>query len=331
MNKIIDTKNILVTGGAGYIGSHICKALKLSGYNPITLDNLSHGHINAVRWGALEIGDIKDEIWLRSIIQRYIPSAIIHCSGSISVDESTRHPGIYYDNNVSATIALLNAMVKEQVRQIVFSSSCAVHGHINGALINEDDVCAPTTPYGRSKWIVEQILPDYARAYNLSYVSLRYFNAAGADPDREIGELHEPETHVIPLAIKAAIQGTPFTIYGMDYPTPDGTAIRDYIHVTDLAQAHLQALRYLEKEQNNCIINVGTGKGTSVRTLIDIIQHVTNKTISIKEADRRQGDVAELVANPERSQKLLKFSPSYSDIKTIIETAWQWHKSNNFL
>lgn len=319
--------NIFVTGGAGYIGSHICKTLNLNGYIPVTLDNLSRGHQELVKWGPLEIGDVADENWLCEIMQKYQPAAVIHCAGFISVAESVNNPELYYKNNLATSISLLKAMVKENVKKIIFSSSCAVHGDPQKIPIQENDSCIPNTPYGHTKLLVEQTIQNYSK--NLSYVNLRYFNAAGADPECETGELHQPETHAIPLAIDASINQTEFSLFGTDYATPDGTALRDYIHVTDLAQAHLLALNYLNDGKESCTINVGTGVGISVRDLIKTISQITKKNLLVKEMPRRNGDAPELIANPNRAKELLGFFPEFSDIETIVKTAFEWHRNIN--
>ncbi len=319
--------SVLVTGGAGYIGSHVCKALFQRGIDPVTLDNLTRGHELLAKFGPLEVGDISDVDWVRKLIQRYNPAAVIHCAAYTSVTESLVNPATYYCNNVIGTLSLLNAMVAEGLRKLVFSSSAAVYGQPEHMPIREEDPCRPITPYGRSKWIMEQVISDYADAYGMRCVSLRYFNAAGADPHGEIGELHDPETHAVPLAIMAALEGRAFKIFGTDYPTADGTCLRDYVHVTDLADAHLAALAYLEDGGPSAAFNVGTGNGTSVKELVDTVSLVAGKKLAVEEAPRRPGDPAELVADASRVRSALQFNPSLSTIDAIVETAWKWHKS----
>ena len=316
---------VFVTGGAGYIGSHICKALRRQSYLPVTLDNLSQGHAALVRWGPLEQGDVRDTAWLRDMLRRYAPGAVIHCAGLISVSESTSNPALYYSHNVGGTLSLLDAMVAEGTKPLIFSSSCAVHGQPETVPVREDAPCRPLSPYGRSKWIAEQAIADYAAAYGISYANLRYFNAAGGDPDGETGEMHQPETHAVPLAVEAAIRNTPFMLFGTDYPTPDGTAMRDYVHVSDLATAHVMTVQYLQSGGASCTLNIGSGQGTSVRQLIDAVAGIAGRKLTVQEKARRPGDPAMLVADPALARATLGFSPAISDIRSIAKTAWQWY------
>lgn len=319
------SEHVIVTGGAGYIGSHICKALAGRGKVPVVLDNLTHGHEELVKFGPLEVGDISDVDWVRTMLSRYRAQTVVHCAAYTSVNESLVNPAIYYCNNIIGTLSLLNAMVAEGVKQLIFSSTCAVHGYPEHIPIREREPCRPITPYGRSKWMMEQAIADYADAYGMRFMNLRYFNAAGADPAGECGEWHEPETHAIPLAIMAALSGKAFKLFGTDYNTPDGTAVRDYIHVTDLAEAHVLAAEYLAEGGQSDTLNVGTGMGTSVREIIQAVGHAARVRLNVEECPRRAGDPPELVADVSRIQSLLNFRPLYSSIESIAETAVRWH------
>jgi len=317
--------NILVTGGAGYIGSHTCKALAQAGYTPITYDNLDNGNRQAVKWGPLEEGDIADRKRLDDVIYQYRPQAVIHFAAYAYVGESVKNPARYYRNNVCGTLSLLEAMQEHGIKHIVFSSSCTVYGIPSEFPISESHPLTPINPYGQSKVMIEQILQDFAAAYDMKYISLRYFNAAGADPDGEIGEEHEPETHLIPLILKAATDNTIISIYGDDYDTSDGTCIRDYIHVSDLADAHIKSLNHLKKLGQSKTLNIGTGKGYSVREVIEAARKITGTEIKETVIGRRQGDPANLVAQATSAEKLFGWSAANSDIDHIIETAWQWY------
>lgn len=318
--------NILVTGGAGYIGSHTCKALAQNGFTPVTYDNLSTGHREAVKWGPFEEGDISNRVRLDEVIEQYQPTAVIHFAAYSLVGESVENPGKYYRNNVCGTLTLLEAMRDYGITHIVFSSSCAVYGSPNEIPIPESHPLDPFNPYGRSKMMIEYMLEDFSQAYDVSYVSLRYFNAAGADADGETGEDHDPETHLIPLVLDTALGRQPvISIYGSDYDTPDGTCIRDYIHVSDLADAHVKALQHSEQTGQSKILNLGTGKGYSVREIIDVTRRITNTEIKETLIDRRQGDPDILVAQAASIEKLLGWTATQSDIENIIDTAWQWH------
>jgi UDP-glucose-4-epimerase GalE len=319
--------SVLVTGGAGYIGSHACKALAAAGYTPVTLDNLVHGHRSAVRWGPFVQGELADEHLVRRVLHDHAIRAVMHFAGYAYVGESMQQPGKYFQNNFSATVTLLNAMRAENVDCIVFSSTCATYGIPAAVPIDEDHPQQPVNPYGESKLFVERLLGWFAAAHPLRYAALRYFNAAGADADGEIGEDHEPETHLIPLAIDAALGlRPPVPVFGSDYPTPDGTAIRDYVHVTDLALAHVAALERLERDSESMRINLGTGHGHSVREVIGMIEEVGGRAVPLKEAPRRPGDPPELVAAKGRAQELLGWTPRHSDLRNIIATAWTWHQ-----
>jgi UDP-arabinose 4-epimerase len=318
---------VLVTGGAGYIGSHACKALAQAGHEPITLDNLVYGHPWAVRWGPLEHADLADSERLDQIFDKHRPEAVMHFAAYAYVGESVSDPHKYYRNNVAGSLSLLSACQRHGVHQLVFSSTCATYGVPTHVPIGEDHPQNPINPYGASKQMVERMLADFGVAHGLRSVALRYFNAAGADPQAEIGEAHDPETHLIPLVLDAACGRRPnIQIYGTDYPTPDGTCIRDYIHVTDLADAHVRALDHLAAAQPGLqAFNLGNGRGFSVREIIATAERVTGKPIPIIESPRRPGDPAELVGDASRAREVLGWNPRHADIDTIIDTAWRWH------
>ncbi len=317
---------ILVTGGAGYVGSHCCKALAEAGYEPIVFDNLSMGHESAVRWGPLIRGDMRDADALRSAIEETKPEAVLHFAALALVGESTAHPERYYAVNVGGTLNLLEAMRLSGVQRIVFSSTCAVYGEPERVPITEDLPRRPINPYGESKLACEWMMDDFDRAHSIRSVRLRYFNAAGADPAAEIGEWHEPETHLIPLVIDTALGlHREVSIFGTDYPSADGTAVRDYIHVVDLAAAHVAALRHLVEGGASAAVNLGTGRGASVREVIDAVEVVAGRRVTVKEAPRRAGDPPVLVADPSRAEALLKWRAK-ADLTKIVEDAWRWHK-----
>ncbi len=317
---------ILVTGGAGYVGSHCCKALAEAGYEPIVFDNLSMGHESAVRWGPLIRGDMRDADALRSAIEETKPEAVLHFAALALVGESTAHPERYYAVNVGGTLNLLEAMRLSGVQRIVFSSTCAVYGEPERVPITEDLPRRPINPYGESKLACEWMMDDFDRAHSIRSVRLRYFNAAGADPAAEIGEWHEPETHLIPLVIDTALGlHREVSIFGTDYPSADGTAVRDYIHVVDLAAAHVAALRHLVEGGASAAVNLGTGRGASVREVIDAVEAVAGRRVTVKEAPRRAGDPPVLVADPSRAEALLKWRAK-ADLTKIVEDAWRWHK-----
>jgi len=319
---------VLVTGGAGYIGSHTAKVLARSGFEPIVLDNLSTGHRWAVKWGPLIEGDLGDSTLIREVIKTHRVQAVVHFAGFAYVGESMQRPRQYFRNNVTYTLRLLDAMTDSWVKHIVFSSSCATYGIPTSIPIREEQVQTPINPYGESKRMVERILAWYGEAYGLRWTALRYFNAAGADPDGELGEDHSPETHLIPLAIQAALGEKPaLDIYGTDYPTPDRTAIRDYTHVMDLAEAHVAALRHMLKSHENAAINLGTGSGHSVRQVVGAVERVSRRRVPIQEVKRRAGDPPELVADPAKARELLGWQPRHSSLENIVQTAWNWHIS----
>lgn len=316
---------ILVTGGAGYIGSHTCKALAAAGYTPVSLDNLVYGHPWAVRWGPHEVGDLADRSRLDAVLAHFRPTAVLHFAAYAYVGESMHDPGKYYRNNVAGTLTLLEAMRDHGIDRIVFSSTCATYGVPEQARISEDHPQRPINPYGASKLMVERMLQDFGAAHGLRAIVLRYFNAAGADPDGEIGEDHDPETHLIPLVLDAAAGRRPnVTIFGDDYPTVDGTCIRDYIHVTDLAQAHVLALRALEHGSPGTAYNLGNSHGFSVREVIDCAAQVTGRRVPVQTGERRPGDPVRLVGNATRIREELGWQPAFADLETIIETAWRW-------
>jgi UDP-arabinose 4-epimerase len=320
------SETILVTGAAGYIGSHTCKALAASGYVPLAVDNLSTGHRWAIRWGPLIEADIANKHRVSEAIERFRPRAAIHFAAHAYVGESIRKPREYFDNNVAKTLSLLDALLDSGVDKIVFSSSCAIYGVPNELPIVEDHPQNPINPYGDSKLFVEKILRWYASAYGLGYICLRYFNAAGADPGGEIGEDHTPETHLLPLVIGAALGTVPSVeIFGTDYDTPDGTAVRDYVHVSDLADAHVRAVEHLLAGGENTTFNLGTGRGHSIREVVAAVETVGGTSVPVVEGPRRLGDPPALVADSRSGQAVLGWNPRKSDLETIVRTAWDWH------
>lgn len=318
--------SVLVVGGAGYIGSHAAKELGRRGYGVVVLDNLAYGHREFAKWGEFVLGDIADPHQLRLAFQKYSISAVMHFAAFAYVGESVTDPHKYYQNNVAYTLNLLQAMREAGVDKLIFSSTCATYGNPRAIPMTEDHPQAPINPYGRSKLMVENIMADYAQAYGLKYVSLRYFNAAGADPETEIGEWHAPETHLIPLVLDAALdERKPIRVFGRDYDTPDGTCIRDYIHVTDLADAHILALEHLLAGGRSRVFNLGNGQGFSVREILETARRVTGRPIPALEAARRPGDPARLIGSSERIRAELGWKPRFADIERIIATAWAWH------
>jgi UDP-glucose-4-epimerase GalE len=320
---------ILVTGGAGYVGSHACKALAAAGYLPVTYDNLARGHEWAVRWGPCEPGDILDRARLDAVIARHRPSAVVHFAALANVGESVADPASYLRNNVAGSLTLLEAMRDHAIARIVVSSTCAVYGNPQTVPIGEDAALHPLNPYGRSKLMVEQMLDAFAAAHALRPIVLRYFNAAGADPDGEIGEAHDPETHLIPLALDAASgRGGRLTVFGDDYDTPDGTCIRDYVHVGDLANAHVSALKALEAGSTRGTFNLGTGNGYSVRQIIGAVEAVTGLAVPVAAGPRRAGDPPVLVADGARARAELGWKPGFEGLDAIVATAWAWHRKH---
>ncbi len=322
---------ILVCGGAGYIGSHINKMLNQQGYETVIFDNLVYGHEKAVKWGELVVGDLNDSQALDDLFNKYSFDAVMHFAAYAYVGESVADPEKYWINNVSNTLNLLKAMREYGVNKIVFSSTCSIFGNTEISPITENVPQNPINPYAKTKLTVENIFRDYNRAYDLQFVILRYFNAAGADPDGEIGESHNPETHLIPLVLDAA-SGVreDIKVFGTDYDTPDGSCIRDYIHVIDLASAHLLALHYLEDGKPSDFFNLGTENGTSVLEVIESVRRVTGKEVKTILADRRPGDPARLIGGINKAKEVLGWKPVYDDIDTIVGHAWKWHENKEY-
>jgi len=319
--------NVLVTGGAGYIGSHCCKELSVQGFNPIIIDNLIYGYRENVKWGEFLYGDIGDIDLLNKCFQENEITAVIHFAAFAYVGESVTDPMKYYENNVRSTINLLQSMIKNNIQFIIFSSSCSTYGVPENIPIEETHSQNPINPYGRTKYIIEQMLKDYARAYDLKFLSLRYFNAAGADPEGEIGENHVPETHLIPLVLDVALgKRETIHVFGTDYPTHDGTCIRDYIHVTDLSKAHIAALKYLLNGGRSGVYNLGNGSGYSVLEVIKTVEKVTGRQIPVINAPRRNGDPPILIASNKKASKELAWAPEIPELDEIVRTAWEWHK-----
>lgn len=321
---------ILVTGGAGYIGSHAVLALKNAGYEVIVLDNLSNGHreiVEEVLQVKLIVGDMSDRALLDSIFTSHNITAVMHFAAYIAVGESVTDPAKYYQNNVAGTLTLLEAMITASINKFIFSSTCALYGVPKFVPITEDHPQDPISPYATSKWMVERILSDFDAAYNFKSVRFRYFNAAGADTNGLLGEDHIPETHLIPLVLLTALgKRESISIFGTDYPTEDGTCIRDYIHVNDLAQAHILGLKYLLEGGESEVFNLGNGSGFSVREVIESAKKVTQKEIKTEERDRRPGDPPILVGSSDKARKILGWHPQYPDLNEIISHAWQWHQ-----
>ncbi|ANK87625.1 MULTISPECIES: UDP-glucose 4-epimerase GalE [unclassified Rhizobium] len=322
-------ETVLVVGGAGYIGSHTCLDLANKGYRPVVFDNFSNGHREFVKWGPAEEGDIRDRARLDEVLAKHKPAAILHFAALIEVGESVKDPVSFYENNVIGTLTLLSAAQAAGINAFVFSSTCATYGLPQSVPLDETHRQVPINPYGRTKYIVEQALADYDRYKGLRSVVLRYFNAAGADFEGRIGEWHQPETHAIPLAIDAALgrrQG--FKVFGSDYETRDGTCVRDYIHVLDLADAHVRAVEYLLKGGDSVALNLGTGTGTTVRELLGAIEDVSNRPFPVEYIGRREGDSHTLVANNDKARDVLGWVPQY-DLSEIISSAWNWHAKSN--
>lgn len=323
----MDKRIILVTGGAGYIGSHACKALALNGYTPVVYDNLVMGHKDFVKWGPFEQGDIRDQKKLKEVFERYKPIAIFHFAAFGYVGESVVNPAKYYENNVTGTISLLNVMNECGVKKIVFSSTCATYGMPTKFPITETTLQTPINPYGMSKLMIEKILQDYDRAYGIKHIIFRYFNAAGADEANVIGEDHTPESHLIPLVLDVALgKRSCVTVFGDDYDTSDGTCVRDYLHVSDIAQAHIRALSYFEQNETSDYFNLGIGNGFSVKEIIETVQAVTKKNIVVKIEARRPGDPPVLVADASKANRILGWIPKYYNLAMMITHAWAWHQ-----
>ena len=325
---IFMTLNILITGGAGYIGSHACKAVKEAGYTPITFDNLSTGWRDSVKFGPFEHGDLLNKADINRVFEKYAPAAVMHFAALSQVGESMQQPGLYWENNVQGSLNLIQSTVDHGCKNFVFSSTCATYGDQDNVVLNESSLQLPINAYGASKRAVENILNDFEVAYDLNSVIFRYFNVAGADPEAEVGEFHQPETHLIPIILEV-IDGKrdALTIYGTDYDTLDGTCIRDYVHVCDLVDGHVLGLKWLLDGRGSRVFNLGTGDGFSVREVIDQAKYITNKELSIKEGERRPGDCTKLVSGSFRAIKELRWSADRSNLKQMIEDAWRWHQS----
>lgn len=316
---------ILITGGAGYIGSHANKYLAAKGLETVVFDNLIYGHREFAKWGHFIHADLADIGSIRSCFDRFPIEAVMHFSSFAYVGESVADPQKYYRNNIITTLNLLEVMLERRVKNFIFSSTCATYGIPKRMPISEEASQKPINPYGRTKLMIEQILEDYSAAYGIRYAALRYFNAAGADPDCEIGEWHSPETHIIPLVLDAALGvRDSISVFGSDYATPDGTCVRDYVHVNDLAQAHYLALDYLRREGTNLRLNLGNGNGCSVMEVIESARRISQKEINVVMADRRPGDPDILIGSSDRAKSVLGWSPEFAAIDTIISTAWQW-------
>jgi UDP-glucose-4-epimerase GalE len=323
-----DRRTVLVTGGAGYIGSHAAKALRQAGYHVVVFDSLVAGHRQAVKFGDFVVGDITDVDAVRRALRDHAVSAVMHFAAFLDVGESVRQPARYYRNNVGGALAVLDAMATESVRHFVFSSTCATYGEPIETPIAETHPQNPINAYGETKLAVERALPHFERAYGIHAIALRYFNAAGADPDGEIGEDHAPEIHIIPRAIEAATGGPGLQVFGDDYPTPDGTCLRDYIHVTDLAEAHVRALETLAETRVSGAYNLGTGHPHSVKDVIGAVEKVTGRPVPWTLGPRRPGDPAVLYAAPHKAQAELHWKPRLADLDAIVGTAWNWHRAH---
>lgn len=318
---------VLICGGAGYIGSHINKLLSQKGCETVVFDNLVYGHREAVKWGTFVKGDLADEKDIESVFQTYKIDAVFHFAAFAYVGESVEQPEKYYFNNVVNTLNLLKVMRRHGCEKIIFSSTCATYGEPDCVPITEEQDQSPINPYGASKLMVERIFRDYEKAYGLRYVVLRYFNAAGADPEGEIGESHMPETHLIPLVLDAAAgKRGDIKVFGVDYDTPDGSCVRDYIHVADLAEAHFLALQYLEQGGTSDFFNLGNERGMSVLEVVEAVKTVTGKDFAVTYADRRPGDPAVLVGSSKKAERVLGWKAEYPDIEEIAAHAWNWHR-----
>jgi UDP-arabinose 4-epimerase len=318
---------VLVTGGAGYVGSHVCKALDRAGFLPVTLDNLATGHRWAVKWGPLEVADIRDSDRVETVLRRYRATAVLHFAALSLVGASAKQPFDYYDVNVNGALSLSLAMKQCGLRRLVFSSTCAVYGMPETMPIVEDAPTLPVNVYGRTKLAAENLFSDLARAGTLDVVMLRYFNASGADRDGEIGEAHDPESHLIPLAIQATLgEGGPLSLFGTDYPTPDGTCLRDYIHVEDLAEAHIKALQLLDTRSGVHAFNLGTGIGVSVREVLAAVGKLAGKSVPVIESPRREGDPPQLYASPAKAERELGWRAASTNIESMVGSAINWHR-----
>ncbi|MBF0309711.1 MAG: UDP-glucose 4-epimerase GalE [Magnetococcales bacterium] len=320
-------ETILVVGGGGYIGSHMCKLLRQSGYHPVTLDNFSTGYREAVRFGELVQGDVQDRALLDGLFSRYRIAGVMHFAAFIQVGESVTQPGRYYRNNVNGALTLLEAMRDHGVKHLIFSSTAAVYGAPREVPIGEHHPLEPINPYGWTKRMVEQMLADFSAAHGMTGIALRYFNAAGADPEGELGECHLPESHLIPLVLQVASgRRSEVTVFGRDYPTPDGTCIRDYVHILDLCQAHLLALRKLQEGHPGGAFNLGNGRGYSVEEVLQAARRVTGQAIPVREGERRAGDAPILVADARLAEQTLQWRPRWPQLETMVEQAWAWER-----
>jgi UDP-glucose 4-epimerase len=320
------TQTILVCGGAGYIGAHMCEQLAERGHGVVVFDNLSGGHRESVRCGELIVGDLRDPSSIESAFDAHRIDAVMHFAGKIAVSESLRDPASYYENNVTGTLNLLQTMKRHGSPPLVFSSTAAMYGDPHYTPVDEAHPCVPMNPYGWSKWIVERVLADFRPAYGLRSMSLRYFNASGASPSGLIGEQHDPETHLIPNVLRACIEARPVQVFGNDYPTHDGTCVRDYVHVSDLCRAHLAALDYLQERGDNDVVNLGSERGFSVLDVIATAARICGKSIDYQIAPRRAGDAPVLVASAQKARKVLGWNPTESDLESIIGSAWRWEQ-----
>ena len=327
----MDEQKVLVTGGAGYIGSHACKALQRSGFIPVTFDNLATGWRDAVKFGPLEQGDLLNKGDIDRVFEKHSPVTVMHFAALSQVGESMRKPGLYWQNNVMGSLNLIQSAVDHGCMDFVFSSTCATYGDQDGVVLDEESMQQPINAYGASKRAVENILADYQTTYGLKQVIFRYFNVAGADPEAEIGEFHQPETHLIPLILDA-VDGKrdALTIFGTDYDTPDGTCIRDYVHVCDLVEAHVLGLKWLQEGRGSRVFNLGTGDGFSVREVVEHAAQVTKKTVPIIESARRPGDCTKLLSGSSRAVSELGWSATRSNMKQMITDAWRWHQNGGY-
>ncbi len=324
-------RHILVTGGAGYVGAHACKALATAGLVPVAFDNLGAGWSDAVKFGPFERGDLLDRDRIDEVFRRYTPEAVMHFAALTGVGESMRKPGLYRRNNVDGSLNLIKAAVSADCRNFVFSSTCAIYGDQGGAVLDEQSIQAPISPYAASKRMVEDMLGDFGASDGLRHVIFRYFNVAGADPDAEVGEFHRPETHLIPLILDAMTGNRPaLTVHGTDYGTPDGTCIRDYVHVMDLVDAHILGLDRLRNGGGSRVFNLGTGRGFTVRQVSDHCQAVTGRAVTLTEGPRREGDCARLVSGGARATQELGWTPHRSTLPTMIADAWRWHRTGHY-
>lgn len=324
-------ENVLVTGGAGYIGSHACKALKAAGFTPVTFDNLATGWRDAVKFGPFEQGDLQDRARLDGVFDKYRPIAVMHFAALSQVGESMAEPGLYWRNNVGGSLTLIEAAVDAGCKRFVFSSTCATYGDQDNVVLDECSAQYPINAYGASKRAIEDILRDFEAAHGLQHVIFRYFNVAGADPEGEVGEFHQPETHLIPLMLDA-ISGkrSALTVFGDDYDTPDGTCIRDYVHVCDLVDAHVLGLKWLQDGKGSRVFNLGTGSGFSVREVLDHSRAVTNQTVPHQIGARRPGDCTKLVSGSSRAVEELGWQPERSTLDKMISDAWRWHQTGHY-